>query len=68
LAKKITDVADLPGVGEKTAEKLKEAGFTDMMSIAAAAPSELASVAGLGDATSEKIIEAARESLDIGFE
>ncbi|MEM5804326.1 MAG: DNA repair and recombination protein RadA [Candidatus Aenigmatarchaeota archaeon] len=64
----MTDVADLPGVGEKTAEKLKEAGFIDMMSIAAAAPAELAAVAGLGDATSEKIIEAAREALDLGFE
>ena len=68
MAKTIKDVADLPGVGEKTAEKLKEAGFLDMMSIAAAAPSELSNAAGLGEATSEKIIEAARDVLDLGFE
>lgn len=68
MAKKIKDISELPGVGEKTAEKLKEAGFLDLMSIAAAAPSELSNAAGLGEATSEKIIEAARDVLDLGFE
>lgn len=66
--KHISDVADLPGVGEKTAEKLKEQGYTDLMSIAAAAASELTEKADLGEATAAKIIQAARDALDMGFE
>jgi len=65
---KVKDVADLPGVGEKIADKLKESGFLDMMSIAAASPKELSDAAEIGDATAAKIICAARETLDIGYE
>jgi DNA repair protein RadA len=68
MSKKITDVADLPGVGEKIAEKLKEAGYIDMMAIAAASPLELSAAAEIGEVTASKIIAAAREALDIGFE
>ena len=32
----MVELADLPGVGEKTAEKLKDAGFADMMRLATA--------------------------------
>jgi len=68
IKKKIKNIEDLPGVGEKTAEKLKEQGYEDLMSIAAASSSELAERIGIGEATGVKIIQAARESLDIGFE
>ena len=68
MSKKIEDIADLPGVGEKIAEKLKESGYTDMMALAAASPLELAGAADIGEATASKIIYAARESLNIGFE
>ena len=30
----MVELSDLPGVGEKTAEKLKDAGFADMMRLA----------------------------------
>ena len=33
---------DIPGVGPAIAEKLREAGYTDIMAIAVAAPSDLA--------------------------
>jgi len=62
------DIADLPGVGEKIAEKLKQSGYVDMMAIAAASAAELGFSAEIGEATANKIINAARESLDIGFE
>jgi DNA repair protein RadA len=65
---KIKNVADLPGVGERIAEKLSEAGYTDMMAVAAASPSELSEAAELGEATAAKIISAARDALDMGFE
>ena len=66
--KKIESVADLPGVGEKIAEKLKNAGYIDMMAIAAASPLELSAAAEIGEPTAAKIINAAREVLDIGYE
>ena len=65
---KIKAIADLPGVGDKIAEKLKSAGYVDMMAVAAAAPWELEDSAGLGEGTAGKIIQAAREVLDMGFE
>ena len=66
--KKIESVADLPGVGEKIAEKLKQAGYIDMMAVAAASPLELSAAAEIGEPTAAKIINAAREVLDIGYE
>ena len=65
---KIKEVADLPGVGEKNAEKLKNAGYLNLMSIAAASPKELCEIAELGEGTAAKIIAVARDELDIGFE
>ena len=66
--KKITNVSDLPGVGEKIGEKLKSAGYIDLMSLAAASPKELGETANVGEMTATKIINTAREELDIGFE
>lgn len=68
MGKKIESVADLPGVGEKIADKLKESGYVDMMAVAAASPMEMANAAEIGEATASKIIYAAREALDMGFE
>lgn len=68
MSKKIEAVADLPGVGEKIADKLKSAGYIDMMAVAAASPMELSNAAEIGEATASKIIYAARETLEIGFE
>ena len=59
---------DIPGIGEKTAEKLREAGFTDVMSIAASSSGVLSAAAGIGNDTAEKIIAEARKMLKMGFE
>ena len=58
----------LPGVGEKTLEKFKEAGYDNMMAIAATSPGVLSTDTGVGEETAAKIIAAARESLQMGFE
>ncbi len=58
---------DLPGVGPKAAEKLREAGYTDLISIAAASQGEISAACDIGDITAQKIIQAAREMLDMGF-
>jgi len=60
-------IEDLPGIGPKGAEKLRNAGYEDLMSIAASSAGELAAICEIGNATAEKIIAAAREKLDMGF-
>jgi N utilization substance protein A len=52
----------LPGVGEKTAGKLAEAGFTSVESLAAATVEALSEIPGIGAKTAEKILAAARGS------
>ena len=62
------ELQDLPNVGEKTAEKLRDAGFADMMRLATATPKELAVKAEIGEGVAEKVIEAARKAEKIDFE
>ena len=59
-------IEDLPGVGPATAEKLREAGFEELLSIAVMSPAELAEQAELGEAVSAKIIAGAKKIADIG--
>lgn len=67
-AAKEMSVMDLPGVGAATAEKLKEVGYGDLLSIAVASPGELVDATGTTEATARKMINAARDSLEMGFE
>jgi len=60
-------IEDLPGLGPKGAKKLKDTGYDDMMSIAAASVKELMNTCEIGEGTAEKIIAAARSKLDIGY-
>ncbi|ODS41866.1 MAG: DNA repair and recombination protein RadA [Candidatus Altiarchaeales archaeon IMC4] len=62
-----TNIEDLPGVGGTTAEKLRVEGYGTIEAIAAASTGELIDV-GIGEASAIKIINAARESLHMGFE
>ena len=64
----MVELEDLPNVGEKTAEKLREAGFADMMRLATATPKELSVKAEIGEGVAEKVIEAARRAENITFE
>jgi len=61
------EIEELPGVGKSIAEKLREAGFSSLESIAAASISEIKE-AGLGESSAIKIINAARKNLNMGFE
>ncbi len=65
---KESSIQDLPGVGPATAEKLKEAGFDTLLSLAVASPGELVEAVGLTEATARKVIQAARKSMNMGFE
>jgi len=60
------ELDDLPGVGPTTAEKLREAGFVTVESIATASPLDLAETAEIGESVAKKMIKAAREMVNIG--
>ena len=64
----MVELEDLPNVGEKTAQKLRDAGFADMMRLATATAKELSVKAEIGEGVAEKVIEAARKSEQIDFE
>lgn len=66
--KVILDLEDLPGIGPTTSARLKEAGYTDLSTIASASPHELAEAGELGVEAAKKAIEAAKEGLDATFE
>lgn len=68
MPKKEIVLEDIPGVGIKIAEKLREIGYTDPMTIAVTAPSELAAIADIGEGQAAKIINALRQMLEIGYE
>jgi DNA repair protein RadA len=64
----MVELEDLPNVGEKTAQKLKDAGFGDMMRLATATAKELSVKAEIGEGVAEKVIESARKAEQIDFE
>jgi DNA repair protein RadA len=57
--KRINSIDDLPGVGQATADKLRESGFTELMDIAVVSPQELATIAEIGLPTASRIIQEA---------
>ncbi|MFA4946613.1 MAG: DNA repair and recombination protein RadA [Candidatus Micrarchaeia archaeon] len=66
--KKYTDIEDLPGIGDGTANKLREAGYDSIETIAYAMPAELKEIGGIGDGTAVKVINLCRQSMEMGFE
>src|SRR6266545_128330 len=53
-------VTAIEGIGEKTAQKLAEAGVTTLGELLDKSAEELAQVEGIGEKTAEKLLEAAR--------
>ena len=66
VATSVKAVEDLNGVGPATAEKLREAGYSDLMSLAVATPDAVADATETGANVAQKIIAAAREAVDVG--
>jgi DNA repair protein RadA len=65
MAERSLEIEDLPGVGPSTAEKLREAGYLTVESVATTSPAELAEITEISESTAKKIIKAAREKADI---
>ena len=59
----IDELMELPAVGEKTAQVLREAGYVSTRKMANASADDIASLPGIGEKTAEKMIEAAIERL-----
>ena len=66
VATSVKAVEELPGVGPATAEKLRDAGYTDLMSPAVETPDSAADATEIGANVAQKIIAAAREAVDVG--
>ncbi len=60
------NIEELPGVGPATADKLREAGYTNLMTIAVESPKTLADACDIGEATAIKIIVAAKKAAEVG--
>src|SRR5262249_21964707 len=58
--RKQTPVAEIAGVGEKTAERLVEAGIATLGDLLEKSAAELAEIPGIGEKSAEKILESAR--------
>jgi DNA repair protein RadA len=58
---------DLPGVGAATAEKLAEAGYESVMSVAVASPGKIVEDTGVSESVARKMIQASRDSCKMGF-
>ncbi|MBI2078399.1 MAG: DNA repair and recombination protein RadA [Euryarchaeota archaeon] len=59
-------IRELPGVGPATGDKLIEAGYDELMTVAVASPSEIAELCEIGEAVAAKIIAEARKIADVG--
>jgi len=57
---------DLPGVGPSIAEKLRNAGYQEIMAIAVESPKTLSELADIGESTVVKIVAAAKQAADVG--
>lgn len=64
----MTELEELEGVGPAIAEKLHSAGYDSLESLAVATTGELMEAAEVGMRVAVKVINAARESVNMGYE
>jgi len=63
----LNDIENLPGIGEQTAQKLREAGYGSIDSIASANLDDLLEL-GISTAKAQKMVEAARDQFNVQFQ
>jgi len=63
----VYNLKDLPGVGDTTVKKLKEAGIMSIRTLAIYPMTKLMDEAGIGEKTAQKIIKAAQDIEKMGF-
>lgn len=62
-----TKLEDLPGVGPKTAQKLRDAGIYTIQDLALSSVHELMEKAGIGEELAKRLIELAEDAVGKGF-
>ncbi|MGC8567852.1 MAG: DNA repair and recombination protein RadA [Candidatus Micrarchaeia archaeon] len=65
--KTIKDLEDLPGIGEVTAEKLRNAGIDTLEKVATTSPHELAELADISVEAAKKAVDAATEASTVNY-
>ena len=63
----LNDIENLPGIGEQTAQKLREVGYGTIDAIASANIDDLLEL-GISTAKAQKMVEAARDQFDVKFQ
>ncbi|MGC8572150.1 MAG: DNA repair and recombination protein RadA [Candidatus Micrarchaeia archaeon] len=66
--KAVRELEDLPGIGETTAEKLRNAGIDTLEKVATSSPHELSEISGISVEAAKKAIAVAQESTTINYE
>lgn len=61
---KASDISDLPGIGPLSLEKLKVAGYGNLMSLSLATPDQLTQEIGMANVMAKRIVREARQSLN----
>jgi len=64
----VRELEDLPGIGETTADKIRNGGADTLEKVAVLSPHELSEIAGINVEASKKVILAAREASNIDYE
>jgi predicted flap endonuclease-1-like 5' DNA nuclease len=64
VAKSASDLTNIEGVGAKTADALRQAGYDTIEKIAAMSDEEILAVPGIGEKTAQKILVSARALLN----
>ena len=62
--KAASDITNIEGVGQKTAEQLREAGYDSIEKIAAMTDEDILAVPSIGEKTAQKILLSARALLN----
>src|SRR5580693_7196718 len=66
--KAIRELEDLPGIGETTADKLRNNGIDTLDKVAIASPHDLSELTGISVEAAKKAVQAAQESTTINYE
>jgi len=66
--KAVRELEDLPGIGETTAEKLRNAGIDTLEKVATSSPHDLSEISGISVEAAKKAIAVAQESTTINYE
>lgn len=64
----MNELINIKGLGEKSIEKLEEAGIATYLSLATKSPSEVSVMCGLSENKARAIIKECRNQLSLGFE